>query len=287
MSVLFLRSKLAFAMMIGCITLHSGYVKAGYTFDAAMLKDRGKGVDITLFEEGGQLPGIYTVDVILNGTRVDTRELPFHLEDDIEGKPYLKACLTRNMLTRYGIKIEDYPEMFYSKTINKQGDNQDCADLKVIPKATEQFMFASQQLFLGIPQVALRPQFSDIAPEVLWDDGITAFLLNWQANANRTEQRGNGQSSGRDDFWLSLEPGLNIGASPIRNLSSWHKNAGKAGKWETVYTRAERGLNGIKSRLTVGESYTPSDIFDSVPFRGLMLASDENMVPYSHVNSLQ
>ncbi len=36
-----------------------------------------------------------------------------------------------------------------------------------------------------------------------------------------------------------------------------------------------------KSRLTVGESYTPSDIFDSVPFRGLMLASDENMVPYS------
>ncbi|MFP1498182.1 fimbria/pilus outer membrane usher protein [Escherichia coli] len=97
---------------------------------------------------------------------------------------------------------------------------------------------------------------------MLWDDGITAFLLNWQANANRTEQRGNGQSSGRDDFWLSLEPGLNIGAWRIRNLSSWHKNAGKAGKWELVcYTRAERGLNGIKSRLTVGESYTPSDIF--------------------------
>ncbi|MFP1527037.1 hypothetical protein ACLB1R_01055 [Escherichia coli] len=65
---------------------------------------------------------------------------------------------------------------------------------------------------LGIPQVALRPQFSDIAPEVLSNDGITAFLLNWQANANRTEQRGNGQSSGRDDFWLSLEPGLHIRA---------------------------------------------------------------------------
>ncbi|MEB7742823.1 fimbria/pilus outer membrane usher protein, partial [Escherichia coli] len=43
--------------------------------------------------------------------------------------------------------------------------------------------------------------------------------------------------------------------------------------------RAERGLNGIKSRLMLGEDYTPSDVFDSVPFRGVMLGSDESMVP--------
>ncbi len=124
MSVLFLRFQISICYDDRLYYFALGLYEGRYTFDAAMLKDRGKGVDITLFEEGGQLPGIYTVDVILNGTRVDTRELPFHLEDDIEGKPYLKACLTRNMLTRYGIKIEDYPEMFYSKTINKQGDDQ-------------------------------------------------------------------------------------------------------------------------------------------------------------------
>ncbi|MCM4344458.1 fimbria/pilus outer membrane usher protein, partial [Escherichia coli] len=36
-----------------------------------------------------------------------------------------------------------------------------------------------------------------------------------------------------------------------------------------------------RSRLTLGEDYTPSDIFDSVPFRGVMLGSDESMVPYN------
>ncbi|MEB7742821.1 fimbria/pilus outer membrane usher protein, partial [Escherichia coli] len=45
--------------------------------------------------------------------------------------------------------------------------------------------------------------------------------------------------------------------------------------------RAERGLNGIKSRLMLGEDYTPSDVFDSVPFRGVMLGSDESMVPWN------
>ncbi|MFH0371226.1 fimbria/pilus outer membrane usher protein, partial [Escherichia coli] len=53
------------------------------------------------------------------------------------------------------------------------------------------------------------------------------------------------------------------------------------GNWESVYTRAERGLNNIKSRLTLGDDYTPSDIFDSLPFRGVMLGSDESMVPYN------
>ncbi|MFP1592115.1 fimbria/pilus outer membrane usher protein [Escherichia coli] len=36
-------------------------------------------------------------------------------------------------------------------------------------------------------------------------------------------------------------------------------------------------MNSLRSRLTLGEDYTPSDIFDSVPFRGVMLGSDESM----------
>lgn len=33
--------------------------------------------------------------------------------------------------------------------------------------------------------------------------------------------------------------------------------------------------------LTAGDSYTPSALFDSLPFRGLQLASDDNMLPDS------
>ncbi|VTR35189.1 Outer membrane usher protein fimD precursor [Serratia fonticola] len=37
----------------------------------------------------------------------------------------------------------------------------------------------------------------------------------------------------------------------------------------------------MKSQLTLGDSSSPSDVFDSVPFRGAQLASDDDMMPDS------
>lgn len=258
---------------------HAGGART-YSFDASQLNGAGRGVDLSLFEEGTQLPGVYPVDVILNGSRVDSREMVFRIERAPDGSPYLKTCLTREMLARYGVKVEDYPGLFRQSDGGNGKNAEVCSDLSVIPGATETHQFAAQQLLLGIPQAALRPQFTGIAPEALWDDGIPAFLLNWQANVYRSEYRGYGKSVS-DSFQATLEPGINVGPWRIRNLATWNKSSGQSGKWESSYSRAERGLNGIKSRLTLGESYTPSDIFDSVPFRGVMLGSDENMVPYS------
>ncbi|EJZ0098976.1 aggregative adherence fimbria II usher protein AafC [Escherichia coli] len=269
--------------MMTCTLLHvEDVIARTYSFNSSLLSGGGKGVDLTLFEEGGQLPGIYQTDIILNGSRVDSLEMPFHTEKDENGRPYLKTCLTQEMLARYGVKTEEYPALFRSLGggSDTSGERGVCADLSAIPQATENYQFAAQQLVLGIPQVALRPLLRGIAPEVLWDDGIPAFLLNWQANAGRSEYRGYIKDV-EDYFWSSLEPGINIGSWRIRNLTTWNKSSGQSGKWESLYIRAERGLNSLKSRLTLGENYTPSDIFDSVPFRGGMLSSDESMVPYN------
>ncbi|KDY61765.1 F1 capsule-anchoring protein [Escherichia coli 3-020-07_S3_C1] len=270
-------------MMMTCTLLHvEDVIARTYSFNSSLLSGGGKGVDLSLFEEGGQLPGIYQTDIILNGSRVDSLEMPFHTEKDENGRPYLKTCLTQEMLARYGVKTEEYPALFRSLGggSDTSGERGVCADLSAIPQATENYQFAAQQLVLGIPQVALRPLLRGIAPEVLWDDGIPAFLLNWQANAGRSEYRGYIKDV-EDYFWSSLEPGINIGSWRIRNLTTWNKSSGQSGKWESLYIRAERGLNSLKSRLTLGENYTPSDIFDSVPFRGGMLSSDESMVPYN------
>lgn len=257
---------------------------------ARLLDGVGKRADLTLFEEGGQLPGIYSVDIILNGLRVESRDMAFHTVWDTDGKPYLKTCLTREMLTHYGVKTEEYPGLFRPATIwtgkpnhvkdAEEGLGEVCADLSLIPQATETYQFASQQLLLNIPQVALRPPVRGIAPEALWDDGLPAFLLNWQTNASRSEYRRYGKSAS-DNIWVSLKPGVNMGPWRLRNLTTWNKPSGQPGKWESSYIRLERGLNKIKSRLTLGEDYTPSDIFDSIPFRGVMLGADENMVPYN------
>lgn len=268
-----------------CITLIClsglGQVSA-YTFDASLL-DSGNPADVALFNQGGQLPGAYTVDILLNGTRVDSREVVFQLDKDAQGKPFLQPCLSVELLSSYGIKVEDYPGI--SGQAKPPSDDQGtaantCSHFSVIPGAKADFQLNNQQLLLSIPQVSLRPELKGIAPRALWDDGITALRMNYRANASRTESRGNFSNQTESQF-VQLEPGANIGAWRFRNATTWQKSGQQDGKWQTAYSYAERGLNGLQSRLTLGERYTPSDIFDSVPFRGAMLGTDEGMVPYN------
>ncbi|EIY5162698.1 fimbria/pilus outer membrane usher protein [Klebsiella variicola] len=261
------------------MTMSIGYAQEQkISFDSSLLNNGGKEIDISILENGGQLPGEYTVDIFLNGMRVDSRDMVFENDRDSKGNTFLKTCVTREMLVRYGVNIKKYPKLFKRGKGNKH--KEPCADLSVIPDSTERFEFTSQKLMLSIPQVALLPKQFGIAPEELWDDGITAFLLNWQVNANRSEYRGLNASE-NESFWASFEPGLNFGPWRVRNLSTWQKVSNNKGKWNTAYTRAERGLNRIKSRLILGEHYTSSEIFESTPYRGVMIRSDESMVPFN------
>lgn len=257
------------AGVVHCANAHA------YTFDASMLGDAAKGVDMSLFNQGGQQPGTYRVDVMVNGKRVDTRDVVFKLEKDGQGTPFLAPCLTVSQLSRYGVKTEDYPQLWKAA---KTPD--ECADLTAIPQAKAVLDINNQQLQLSIPQLALRPEFKGIAPEDLWDDGIPAFLMNYSARTTQTDYKMDMER--RDNSsWVQLQPGINIGAWRVRNATSWQRSSQQSGKWQAAYTYAERGLYSLKSRLTLGQKTSQGEIFDSVPFTGVMLASDDNMVPYS------
>lgn len=241
-----------------------------WEFDAAALGASDS--DIALLNQGDQLPGTYRVVILLNGEQVDFRDVTFRQQKDASGQLALSPCLSSEQLSRYGVRTEDYPGL----TAEAGG----CAVLSAIQGARADFSFSGQQLLLSIPQVALRPTSTDIAPQDIWDDGVPAFLMNYQANTSHTETVGKeGGTDGAE--YLQLEPGANLGAWRLRNSTTWERDRGQAGHWKSAYTYAERGLYGMKSRLTLGERFTPSDVFDSVPFRGVMLGSDENMVPSS------
>ncbi|MBC8652838.1 fimbrial biogenesis outer membrane usher protein, partial [Providencia vermicola] len=48
-----------------------------------------------------------------------------------------------------------------------------------------------------------------------------------------------------------------------------------------IETSLERGINYLKSQLTIGDTATPSEIFEGFQFRGVQLRSDESMLPSS------
>lgn len=263
-------SSVALAVCVALLSLPALAEK--WVFDAAALGEGVSDQDIALFNQGGELPGTYRVAIFLNGEQVDLKDVTFRQQKDATGKPELSPCLSRAQLSRYGIKTEDYPAL----SVEKNG----CAVISAIQGARADFSFSGQQLLLSIPQAALRPESTDIAPEEMWDDGVPAFLMNYQASTSHSEYSSEAGSTDESEY-LQLEPGANMGAWRLRNFTTWERNKGQSGRWQSAYTYVERGLYGMKSRLTLGERFTPSDVFDSIPFRGVMLGSDANMVPSS------
>lgn len=254
-----------------------------YTFDTTQLNDNSHDIDISLLEKGGQAPGIYLVEVLVNNNHVETKELSFHLDNSYEDTPSLKTCLTQTQLVSYGVKVDEFPKLFspkenHSGTMSNDGASE-CANLSAIHQASEEFDFYNQRFLLSIPQIAMRPKLEGIAPEELWNDGISAFLMNYRVIANNDEYRQGVIRSSSNSIYAQFEPGLNLGPWRFRGLTTWKKQSERAGQWQNAFLKAERGLNTIKSRLTLGEFYSSSDIFQGVPLQGLMLKSDESMVP--------
>lgn len=274
----FKRERFRYARLAALIALslptvmHAGYARE--YFNPALLEvdnPTSKGTDLSAFEDGSQAPGKYRVDVIINDQMVDTREIEFKSVQSANGDEKLQPCLTVGLLQSYGVKTKLFPEL------GKEGE---CANLAAIPKAKVEFIFGSQKLVLSIPQAALSPQARGyVAPE-MWDEGIPALLLNYSLTGDNTYARhGNGQDS--NSQYANLRPGLNLGAWRLRNYTTWNRDTNGQDKWDTVYTYAQRNIVALKSQLTVGDSSSPSDVFDSIPFRGARLASDDDMLPDS------
>ena len=137
-----------------------------------------------------------------------------------------------------------------------------------------------QRLVLSIPQAAISAQARGSVPPDRWDEGINAALLNYSlSGANNWAKNNN--SSNSDSQYANLRPGVNIGPWRLRNYTTWSRDSQGHDAWDTVYTYAQRTIIPLKSQLTLGDSSAPADVFDSMPFRGGQLASDDDMLPDS------
>ncbi len=263
------------ATLLGCTPLG---VQAREVFNPALLgaDNPQQGVtDLSVFEEGGgnQLPGTYRVDIYINNQQQDTRDVEFRTQKNADGKESLQPCLSVDQLKEMGVKTDLFPGLAADK-------GQQCAQLSAIPKASAEFRFSAQQLLLSIPQAAMSQEARGYVPEKQWDNGITALLLNYNVSGANNYAR-NGQSGNSNTQYANLRPGLNLGPWRLRNYTTWSRDNNGQDKWDTVYTYAQRNIVALKSQLTLGDSTSPSDIFDSVPFRGGQLASDDDMMPDS------
>ncbi|GAA5069836.1 fimbria/pilus outer membrane usher protein [Lysobacter panacisoli] len=245
-------------------------------FDTAFL---GESVaDMSRFERANVvLPGDYSVDVFVNQSWLGRESVSFRAPSASESA---KPCLTPALLEGFGV------DMVKLETVAPGSQAQECIDLEsVIPDSRVTYDGGELRLDLSIPQASMNRRTRGYVNPKSWDDGVTAAMLNYTFNTYHSELRGfEGQLSAS----LGIDAGLNIGGWRIRQRSHFQWAKGSHGHedvshWQNTATYAQHDITPWRSQLTLGDTSTTGEIFDSLPFRGVRIASDDRMLPDSLV----
>lgn len=207
------------------------------------------------------LPGVYPVAIYVNDVQVDSQNVEFSRSPDDDK---LQPCLTAKQYQQYGIKLPESSLPCYSLRKNVSG-------------AQEALDIFRHRLDITIPQIYTHPVPQGYISPARYDDGINAAFVNY----NFTADNNRSDISDQTYQYLSLNSGINVGAWRFRNNSYWNKSSNGTARWKTVSSWVETNIVPWQSHLLIGQASTPGEIFDSVPFRGVQLNSDNSMLPDS------
>ena len=213
-------------------------------------------------------PGRYRVSIDINENFFDSREIDFAANPRGDE---LTPCLSPELLNDMGVKLDSLEQSVEELST--------CVDIqRFIPGATVQMDGGKLTLSLSVPQIAMRRDIAGYVDPQRWDYGINAAFVNYQLSAQRSRNDLTGHDNSHD---LYLNSGLNLGAWRLRSNNTFRSDAKSDRTWSRAYTYLQRDLPGVQSQLTLGESFTPGDVFRSVPIRGVQIASDMSMLPDS------
>ncbi len=249
-------------------------------FDARFLQgSMGDQLDLSRFERGEQLPGIYNVDIKVNGNVVARREVELREMPD----RHVALCLSPEVVESLGVdrKRLRQPEEAGADRAAVQAPlpvDLFCDDLgQFIPQATTSFDAGEQVLDVRIPQAfLLRDPRGWVSPE-LWDRGVTAARLSYSISHQRL--RGAGQS--RQSSSAVLNTGLNLGGWRFRHDGYLSQRSGAGTGYHVGRTYAQHDIPRWGMAFTAGESSTQGDLFEGVNFRGASVGTDPRMLPDS------
>jgi outer membrane usher protein len=244
-------------------------------FNPAFLQGGSK-VDVSRFSRGNPvLPGDYTVDLQINGKWVGRASVRFVAQPDSDTA---LPCIDRALIGRIGLDFEKLlPE---ARAELRKAQSGGCVELKaMIPDATVAFDLSQLRLDINVPQVAmLRKPRGYVSPE-LWDNGVPSGTLGYALNAYRSSSSYVATTVGH----LDLAAGINLGSWHLRQRSSLEATSGQPATFQNIATYLSHDIPTIRSDLTVGDSFTDGAVFDSFGFRGVSLASDDQMLPDSQL----
>nr|WP_217488413.1 fimbria/pilus outer membrane usher protein [Acinetobacter lactucae] len=250
----------------------SHFLKA--EFDSNFLVGNAQKIDIVRFKYGNPiLAGEYSLDVYINGQWLGKRRMRFNASS-----PNVNAetCFTEAMLLEYGVKAD----------VLTQHDSTSFLSCKAlaswIDNAFYVFDTSRLRIDISIPQAVLEKNVQGYIDPHLWDRGINAAFLSYNATAYRivNEQRENTYA------FMGTNLGANLASWQFRHNGQWkwqsHSNSqSNNSSYTPTNTYVQKAFPNIHGVLTLGDYFTNSDFIDSLPYRGMNISSDDRMFPNS------
>ena len=242
-----------------------------FNTDILDVKDR-EHIDLSRFSKGAYImPGEYTMKININEQSETKEYLVRFYQSEISGDE-TSACLTNEMIDELGLKPSINNKL-------KKWHNQECISLDISGVSIKGDVGASI-LRINVPQAYLEYSSENWEPPSRWEDGIDGVILDY--NIDTQYRKDIKQSKDYNNLNANGTLGSNFG--PWRLRADWQSrlesdNDKNSRNWEWSRIFAYRALPTISSKLSIGENYTNSDLFDSFRFSGFNLASDDTMLP--------
>ncbi|MGI3399566.1 outer membrane usher protein [Providencia stuartii] len=244
-----------------------------FNTDILDVNDRAN-IDLSQFSRPGYLmPGEYRFTVFLNKHSLPEQTVFYYAPDDQPDESL--ACLSPTLVELLGLKPELLPTLQWWY----QGQ---CLSLASLPGTEVKADLAASALYISLPQAYLEYTAENWDPPARWEEGLSGALFDYNVNAQVGQQTRGGQRTNMSTSGNGVA-GVNLGVWRAR--ADWQlrldKQQGQGATSSLDWTRyyVYRAIKALGAKLTLGEDYLVSDIFDSFRFTGLSLITDTNMLP--------
>ncbi|MGU3413092.1 fimbria/pilus outer membrane usher protein [Enterobacteriaceae bacterium C34A] len=255
--------------MMGILTPSDAYADVNFNPDF-LNNATGQAVDVTRFNgEYRAVPGEYAPDIYLNGALIDRATVI--VQGDSQ-RSYL--CFNESLLASLNLNMARLPYNSLAALNNKAG----CPQLEsLIPGATARLNVSDMRLDVSIPQAYINQSARGYVPPSMWSYGEKALYLSY----NTTYFEQHSQDDIYKSFYGDIKGGLNIGAWMLKHSGAYRWDDRRGDRYDNFATNLQRDIPVLKSRVLVGDANTSGELFDSFSFRGVQIASAEQMLPDS------
>ncbi|MDN0096452.1 fimbria/pilus outer membrane usher protein [Yersinia rohdei] len=238
----------------------------------------GAGVDVARFmNENPVPPGVHNVTVFINGKMSGKYNIRF---ESVAGESTAEPCFKLEQLEELGLKFELDGSTKISDAVKEAAKDQ-CYNLKgLIKDSGTRYNSGDFELLITVPQFNLVKNPRGYINPSLWDAGGAVGFLDYNSNIYSVFNGSNDNGSKSNSYIgnIGLITGANIGEWRLRKRlnTSWTNTGGM--HTQNLYGFAATDVTSLKSQLTIGDSDTQGNLFDSFGLRGAQLASDNRML---------